>query len=427
MDVTFALYDRWGNFARNDTATVHLLVDSSEWGPHLYGPTAVHGAAGTAIFSGVSLDRPSVGVYLAATVRRVKSAPTSLFFDTLPGPLVSFAARGFTTCAVYGTRTYCWGYGGSAGLGTGDFVSDSVPTLVRTSQMFTSVTVAVDHTCGLTAAGEAWCWGSNTSGQVSVVPNSVQQLPVSANVGLTFTQLAAGSAFTCGRTSSQDVYCWGDNSLGQLGNGKVAGSPVLVSGGHSFQALSVGQDHACGLAAGGALYCWGRNDVAQLGVGFTSAYDSVPTLVQGGHTFTSVAAGDRHTCAIAADSTAYCWGFGGLGQLGDSTQATDSVPGPVAGAHKFVAITSGNGSCGIDVAAHLWCWGIRSEVDFFPDYAPLDLLYTGVSTVVSGSGHQCFVATSFGGRLACLGQDNAGQLGDGRHANTVFARVVAWN
>ncbi|HEY6853854.1 MAG TPA: hypothetical protein VI139_06385, partial [Gemmatimonadales bacterium] len=345
------------------------------------------------------------------------------------GPLGDFSAHGINTCAIYGTRTFCWGAGRDGELGTGDTLSDSVPTLVRTPQVFTSVAVGHDHSCALTAAGAAWCWGVNGSGQVGIAASTRELLPVAVSGGLTFTQVAAGYAFTCGLTGGNSVYCWGANTSGQLGNGKAAGAgPVLVSGGHAFQQLSIGQDHACAIDLSGAAYCWGRNDVAQLGVGFTSAYDSVPTLVQGGHTFTSVAAGDRHTCALAADSTAYCWGFGGAGELGDSTVATDSAPGPVQGIHKFVMIASGNGTCAIDPAARLWCWGIRQEVDFFADRYPIDVGYIGITSVVSGSAHQCFVAGSFGGRLVCLGQDNAGQLGNGKRVTpTAFAQIVVRN
>ncbi|NBT26313.1 MAG: hypothetical protein EBT09_07120, partial [Actinobacteria bacterium] len=72
------------------------------------------------------------------------------------------------------------------------------------------------------------------------------------------------------------AYCWGLNDTGELGdgtsgtNGPFAANrlvPVAVGGGLSFKALAAGGGHTCGLATDGRAYCWGWNSSGQLGVG----------------------------------------------------------------------------------------------------------------------------------------------------------------
>ena len=43
--------------------------------------------------------------------------------------------------------------------------------------------------------------------------------------------------------------------------------PVQVAGNHAFKSLSAGSDHTCGVAAQGEAYCWGASDNGQTGTG----------------------------------------------------------------------------------------------------------------------------------------------------------------
>src|SRR5690606_37292331 len=55
-----------------------------------------------------------------------------------------------------------------------------------------------------------------------------------------------------------------------------------------------------------------------------------------------VAAGASHTCALAEDNRAYCWGKNDYGQLGDGTTVDRSERTPVAGNLRFVQIVAGD-------------------------------------------------------------------------------------
>src|SRR2546425_2282336 len=53
---------------------------------------------------------------------------------------------------------------------------------------------------------------------------------------------------------------------------------------------------------------------------YTTLFRSTP--VMGGLKFLTVSTGAFHTCGLAADSTAFCWGLNDHGQLGDSIADT---------------------------------------------------------------------------------------------------------
>src|SRR6266702_3138988 len=60
----------------------------------------------------------------------------------------------------------------------------------------------------------------------------------------------------------------------------------------------------------------------------TDLNQTVPVPVAGGHVFSSLRAGNSHTCAVTTSGDAYCWGDNGSGQLGrDTSTATCVVNG----------------------------------------------------------------------------------------------------
>jgi alpha-tubulin suppressor-like RCC1 family protein len=67
---------------------------------------------------------------------------------------------------------------------------------------------------------------------------------------------------------------------------------------------------------------------------------STPVSVSGLGGILSLVAGAYHTCAVASDGAAYCWGYNSDGELGDGTQIDSSLPSPVLG----FPFTSGGGA-----------------------------------------------------------------------------------
>ena len=88
--------------------------------------------------------------------------------------------------------------------------------------------------------------------------------------------------------------------------------PVEAAGPLTFRSISAGASHTCGVTTSGVVHCWGADDSGQLGDGALADVSATrrpnPVPVAGGLTFTSVTAGVDHSCAVAMDGAAWCWG-----------------------------------------------------------------------------------------------------------------------
>jgi alpha-tubulin suppressor-like RCC1 family protein len=349
-----------------------------------------------------------------------------------------FISAGFHhTCALDNVgRAYCWGDNNDRGqLGDGTFTSRLTPTAVVGGHTFRTISAGAYHTCGLTAAGDAYCWGKNDYGQLGNGNFTNNNQPVRVH-GQTFTQINAGGYSTCGLATDGRAYCWGRNNRGQLGNNEpvsfVTSTPVAVAGGRSYNVLSVGFEHVCGVASGGAAYCWGKNSNGQLGDGSTTTR-LAPVLVQGGLTFTTVSVtgagtgqpghGQNHSCGLAVDGKAYCWGDNWHNNLGiNQSRGNRSRPVAVKGVPHFTDIgTGGDHSCGVTSAGEAWCWGDNLQGQLGngerTDYHQAIRVGGGhaFSRIAVGWDHTC--GWTNGGQLFCWGLNNHGQIGDGSRIN----------
>lgn len=150
--------------------------------------------------------------------------------------------------------------------------------------------------------------------------------------GVTFTALEAGSAHNCAVGSDQNAYCWGRNTDGQIGDGvldlNARRRPTLVAPpGAPFVAVTAGFQNSCGLTTTGTAFCWGNGDYGMLGNGSGTTrpfvgqpfveHAPVPVTMPSGESFTGISTNNRITCASSTSGTAYCWGNNAFGQLGD--------------------------------------------------------------------------------------------------------------
>jgi len=289
------------------------------------------------------------------------------------------------TCGLAtGGAAYCWGENdhGQLGVATTERCSkmDNSPCSskalpVSGGFVFTAIAAGFEHTCALTSTGAAYCWGRNDVGQLGngdTQPNS--PTPTAVAGGIRLVALWAGGAHTCGLTAAGEAYCWGWNSGGQLGRGDdtARGSmPGPVLGGNRFKMLTAGRAHTCGVTQAQTVLCWGLNADDQLGAetlprckdqGRTWPCSKTPVRISDSLVAVAVSAGAGHTCALTPAGRAYCWGANNRGQLGDGTATERRATRAVATDLTFAALAAGGQyTCGLLSTGALYCWGANQN------------------------------------------------------------------
>jgi len=405
--------------------------------------------------------------------------------------VTSIADGGNVTCAVADGQAYCWGYNGYGQLGNNTATSSTVPVAVLAGpgipavpsvpspcggwfqpacitpaipavpasplygQTVTDIAAGQAHSCAI-ASGQAFCWGYDNYGQLGNGATTNSKIPVSTGLGNAFFNSNAISAISAGQNhactiADSQAYCWGYNAYGQLGNGTATtyGAPVAVStsgvlNGQTVTAISAGVNHTCAVA-GGQAYCWGYNGYGQLGNGTTTS-STVPVAVStsgvlGGHLVIAINAGGNHTCAVADNGQAYCWGYNGYGQLGNGTTTSSTVPVAVAtwgvlSGQTATDISAGdNQTCAI-ASGQAYCWGNNFNGQlgngasgiFASSTTPVAVSTSGVlgghlvTNISTATYHSCAVADS---QAYCWGYNGNGQLGNGTTTSSTVPVAVS--
>jgi alpha-tubulin suppressor-like RCC1 family protein len=299
--------------------------------------------------------------------------------------------------------------------------------------VFGVLSAGVSQTCAVAEDGTGYCWGSNGAGRLGTGDSQSRAVPTPVTGGHRFSQISTLFYHSCGLTVDGTVYCWGSSSFGQAGNppidfcGYGGGrtpdavycvlTPTAVAPDVRFTSVGTGMDHTCALAADGRAYCWGSNASGQLGDG--SGEDSMgPVPVAGGHTFASLAVGPQHTCGVATDGRAYCWGAGDRGQLGHGAEMAPeefrATPVAVSGGLRFERLGAAYlTTCGVTGAGAAYCWGF---VGFKGDepvrhLEPARLSIPAPAVAFTGSlNHACAMARD--GALYCWGSNRHGELAE---------------
>ncbi|MCA9606024.1 MAG: hypothetical protein KC619_10540 [Myxococcales bacterium] len=181
---------------------------------------------------------------------------------------------------------------------------------------YTALASSVYHACGLTGGGAVDCWGANAYAQVGETGGNrttpFRVVPSDA------TAVTTGSAHSCAIVMGQ-IQCWGMQRYDDEFGPELRNYPLPVD--VTARSLAGGWQHTCALTDDDRVFCWGTNDAGQLG---DSTFDERRAPVEVAWEGTApriraIAAGSRHTCALAMDDAVYCWGANDAGQLGVDT------------------------------------------------------------------------------------------------------------
>jgi alpha-tubulin suppressor-like RCC1 family protein len=250
-----------------------------------------------------------------------------------------------------------------------------------------------------------------------------------------FVSLSAGGDHTCAIRNDNRMYCWGSARGGRLGDGRLDSGaslvPTLVAGAPRFHRVSAGYLHSCALEVGGTAWCWGLAENGQI-ANRSSVPQPRPFRIQEvPFTFLDIAAGERHSCAIASDGKPYCWGWNVYGQIGNVSTVDQGIPVPVETTLPFNRIAAGrHHTCGVSRSGQALCWG-RGDLGQLGNGSS-DLRRTTPAVVAgsvtwslisAGGTHTCGLASS--GEAYCWGDGSAGQLGTGSLSGSLVPAKVA--
>lgn len=257
-------------------------------------------------------------------------------------------------------------------------------------------------------------------------------------------RLAAGGSSTCAIAPSGGVVCWGGNEYGELGTGSASpvksAVPVPVKDSASgVVALSGSAFAYCALSSDGRSRCWGDSVFGEtsLNAGEPKGIHRVWYLPLDVYNLeddvTALRSGLYYGAALTADGRIRTWGLDGKGQLGQGARPYNLIPADVPVANvRFVDVAaspSGYFTCGVASAGDVYCWGANErgqlgDGTFVDRTTPVKVTGLGAKAleVTCGRSHAC--ARTEGGLVACWGNAELGQLGQGAGPARSEARVI---
>jgi alpha-tubulin suppressor-like RCC1 family protein len=284
-----------------------------------------------------------------------------------PASVVAVAVGGPHSCALQNDGTvWCWGHNDYFQLGDGQTHDtcnwagrshdcSATPVQANTPPEVTAIVAGRSNTCVLIPDGTLWCWGGAWAGQLG--NNGTYEIclndPVHAEcerdpvqpVGMDDVTIVGpgGGLHQCAGEADGTLWCWGADFSGQIGDGAAQQIcttqdypdfacqpvPVQVTDLTGPLAVTGGEEYTCAIAADQTPWCWGFNSQGQLGLGGTGGAFDVPQQVSELSGVLDIAAGDSHTCAVATDNTAWCWGRNLVGELGNPSVTETKVGAPV--------------------------------------------------------------------------------------------------
>lgn len=339
---------------------------------------------------------------------------------------------GSTTCSIApDTSVYCWA-AGQASVPNASVAAtrSSLPERIDGLDGVIDLNVTASHACALSADAVVRCWGTNIDGQLQFEPTG-RLTAGFAFPGLSATDVSAGLE-TCAALVDGSVTCAGVGAITELEGDLSTLAAAPVPGLSDVVDVSVGFFHRCARTALGTAWCWGLNAVGEIG---TPPDPDVPiqerivspTQVAGLSGVEDIVAGGTFSCA-STGAEAFCWGSDANGELGNDAAFVNSSS-PVQVKTSASTTTVDMLDAGFQhvcarvvnaISAFVACWG-QNDDGQLGDGTAINrptLVAPGIlapAAIATGNGHTCAVD----GNVAvwCWGDNSEGQLGLGNTTN----------
>jgi alpha-tubulin suppressor-like RCC1 family protein len=257
-------------------------------------------------------------------------------------------------------------------------------------------------------------------GVLALVDTSVRPVNVQGSLE---GKISVGNSHACAIIEDGTAWCWGNDTNGQLGNGATTGdqvSPTRVSDPGPWMQIGAAYNHSCGLKTDGSVWCWGRDNSGQLGTGGGSVGQTSPVAVTSTLPWSKISIRGNISCGIKVDGSAWCWGYGANGAIGNGSNGNADVPTQVSGGYLWTDIGADDEQVvGIQKDGSLWFWGTNTAgalyTNLYPtgSTVPVKALDPGpwIKVFRKGAGVAC--ALKADGSLWCWGDQNLGTVGNG--------------
>ena len=331
---------------------------------------------------------------------------------------------------VYNNSAWAWGSASNGKLGDNTTVNKSSPvSVVGGYTDWCQVSGGSEHSLGLRTNGTAWAWGQGNNGRLGDNTIDNKSSPVSVVGGFTdWCNISAGFNFSLAIRTNSTIWSWGLQTEGQLGDGTTTtrSSPVSVVGGFTdWCQVSAGNNHSVAVRTNGTIWGWGCNAGGRLGNNNTANVSSPVSVVGGLTNWCGVSAGGKHTLGLNTSGVLWAWGYGSYGRLGYNCTTNQSSPVSVVGGFTdWCQISAGTDhSAAVRTNGTAWAWGYGFQGQI-GDNAGAVIRSSPVS-VVGGFTDWCQASAgandSFGlrtnGTLWAWGNNGTGRLGDGTTTN----------
>lgn len=396
---------------------------------------------------------------------------------------------GFSSHALLADGTvFGWGDNGYGQLGIGSQSASAYAVRARTDAStnvsgIAQLAAGAYHVVARQAEGSVLAWGRNAEGQLAIGNNigpslcttfacslyAVQSLTGAGTPIADTREVGAGAVFSAASRSDGSVLAWGSNAYGQLGTGGTTDSSYaaavktgLANDIAGVRSIAAGAYHLASLRADGTNWTNGRNVYGQLGNGNNTGPDTcalaacglyaAQSLFAAGTGFIGISGGTGHTLAVRADGTAWAWGIGLNGRLGNGGVLNSSFPvqvltgagTPLTGVISVAAAEAH--STALTADGNAWSWGGNGN-GRLGNGSLLDGLYAApvktdaltnlarVNSIASATSHG--IALRSDGTAWAWGNNYNGEIADGtttdrsfatpmlRAAGTALAQVVA--
>lgn len=294
------------------------------------------------------------------------------------------------------------------------------------------ITIGFYGGCGIKTDGDARCWGYGIRGKIGDGDMDDHDTPVALAEAGPWKMISSNYETTCAiKNEDNSLWCWGEGQYDQIGDGTNADdnpTPIAIAVGEEWKFISAGGYGTCGIKIDNTAWCWGYGTYGMVGDG-TGVSAGVPTAVAGGHTWKSLDVGESHVCGIISDDTAYCWGYGQYGKLGNSSSTTRDAPELVTqyGTGTWIDIDAGDdNTCGIQPDGAAVCWGYEQHGELGTGGAGSGVVSGGHTwkSISSGQTVTCGIRTD--DTLYCWGERIANGTGSDINTPNPIAGGYQW-